>query len=141
MSFLIWKLPNLLILRIFKVYVVSSTLYNENYTQYPLIRNDVKSRLVRFLIFPKFYTDFVSYFSHVIQSSFLRFYLILYSPFLNFRNFFKIYDWFARKKFDVWNQTLKRKNIKDKMGKWYLDPLSAMVLVSTCIMKSDIFLQ
>ena len=94
------------------------------YTQYPLIRNDVKLRLVRFLIFPKFFTDFVSYFSHIIQSSFLIFFLILYTRFLNFPKFFKIYVWFARKKFAVQNWTLKSQNLKDEMGKGYLDPLS-----------------
>ena len=43
-----------------------------NYTQYLLIRNGVNFRLVRFLFFPDFYTIFVSYFSHFIQSPFLK---------------------------------------------------------------------
>ena len=40
--------------------------------------------LVCFLIFAEFYIVFVSYFSSITQSPFLRFFLILYSRFLKF---------------------------------------------------------
>ena len=49
-----------------------SKILSSAYTQYLLIRNGVNFRLVRFLFFPDFYTIFVSYFSHFIQSPFLK---------------------------------------------------------------------
>ena len=64
----------------------------ELYTQYPIIRNGLNFRLVVSYFFSRFYTVFVSYFSQVIQSPFLKFWGILHSRFLFFfRRFLKAF--------------------------------------------------